>query len=126
MYQSIEEVKKHFMRYIILADKVYFLKHRMMSAKTVGYGNEVHGGSNKTIIDKIMDIDVLKEEMASIEAEINAMDNELHKTIMQYKYIMSMTFSQIADATGYSTRQIIRIHVDALESFVCKDVTKCH
>lgn len=41
-----------------------------------------------------------------------------HKTIMYDKYIISLTFDQIADNMNYSTKRIYQLHSEALDKIV--------
>lgn len=56
-----------------------------------------------------------------IMAEIAALPNAKLMRIIYLKYIKCMTFEQIGENYGYSTRQVMRLHNEAVESMFEKD-----
>ncbi len=66
--------------------------------------------------------------------QIEQMDDMNHYSILFRKYVDKQGFEQIAEALGYSQRQIIRIHQEALHVFeetygteyLSPDVIVCH
>ena len=66
--------------------------------------------------------------------QIEHMEDMNHYSILFRKYVERQGFEQIAEALGYSQRQIIRIHQEALQVFekmygkeyLSCDVIECH
>lgn len=56
-----------------------------------------------------------------IMAEIAALPNAKLMRIIYLKYIKCMTFEQIGENYGYSTRQVMRLHNEAVEIMFEKD-----
>lgn len=53
-----------------------------------------------------------------IENRIRAMDEETEKEILRLKYIMGVSFEEIAVKLNYSYRHVTRLHGDALQNFI--------
>lgn len=66
-------------------------------------------------LDVIIDEYVDKKNL--IISQIDSMDNELHYEILFARYIEKKTFEKIAVEVGYSWRQIVRLHEQALQKF---------
>lgn len=69
-------------------------------------------------------IELLKSERlekikiyTDIEARIKAMGNEDEQTLLRLRYIIGLSWEEVAVAIGYSWRQTHRIHGDALRNF---------
>ena len=69
-------------------------------------------------------IDIMAEFREMILTEVNALKNLRLQRIIQLKYISGMTFEQIADETGYCTRQVIRLHKTALDGLFEQENSK--
>lgn len=50
------------------------------------------------------------------------------RTVLTLYYCDSLSWDEVAEETGYSVRQVLRLHGEALVEFAAKakDVTKCH
>lgn len=91
------------------------------------------GRSREEIICKMVDlekeldekIDRMVELRIKIEKEISLVADQRYRSILQMRYINGWTLEKIAVETGYSWRQVNRIHGQALERFR-KDVIECH
>ncbi len=62
------------------------------------------------------DIDRLVEITEKIESVISVVDNSLHRTILERRYILGQSWERIAENLGYSPRHIKRIHGQIIES----------
>lgn len=97
-----------------------------------GGGKHASAGAAKfeNAIDKIVTlegeinkkIDVLIQQRIEIEAAINSVEETILRTLLRYRYINGYTFERVAVEIGYSWRQTIRLHGDALR----KVVIECH
>lgn len=67
--------------------------------------------------------DIVKEKEKAvavrrdIEGKIDAMENELYRALLRYRYILSYRWEQIADTMYYSVQSIYRLHGEALKAF---------
>ncbi len=110
--QLIEEKKKWqmIMRQCKLNDEIRIAKS--------GVANPTETAALKVLsLERKIDdsIDIMAEFREMILTEVNALKNLRLQRIIQLKYISGMTFEQIADETGYCTRQVIRLHKTALD-----------
>ncbi len=97
-----------------------------------GGGHSSAGGAARfeQAIDKVNDletkinekIDRLINKRAEIEAVLDSVDETILRTLLRYRYINGYTFERVAFEIGYSWRQTIRLHGDALR----KVVIECH
>lgn len=66
--------------------------------------------------------------------QIDSIPDTNHYSVLSGKYILCESFEKIADDIGYSSRQVIRIHGEALREFekmygqtyLSQDVIECH
>lgn len=66
-------------------------------------------------IDKLIDTFVDKKEV--IISQIDGMEDDTHYEVLFLRYVKRETFEKIACDVGFSLRQIIRIHGEALREF---------
>ena len=66
-------------------------------------------------IDKLIDAFVDKKEI--IISQIDGMEDDTHYEVLFLRYVKRETFEKIACDVGFSLRQIIRIHGEALREF---------
>ena len=66
-------------------------------------------------IDKLIDAFVDKKEI--IISQIDEMEDDTHYDVLFLRYVKRDTFEKIACDVGFSLRQIIRIHGEALREF---------
>ena len=66
-------------------------------------------------IDKLIDAYVDKKEI--IISQIDGMEDDTHYEVLFLRYVKRETFEKIACDVGFSLRQIIRIHGEALREF---------
>ena len=59
----------------------------------------------------------LYRRQTEIEADISAMEDANERTVLRNYYLCGMTWERVAEAMGYSWRQIHRIHGEALIHF---------
>ena len=72
--------------------------------------------------------DVVIQQLDTITKIIGKVDNALYRRVLSERYIAGKTWDKIAEAAGYTCRQIFRLHGYALQKIdlILKDVTKCH
>ena len=96
-----------------------------------GGGNHQAGAARfEQAIDKVNDlekkinekIDCLINKREEIETVLNSVDDTMLRTLLRYRYISGYSFERVAVEIGYSWRQTIRLHGDALH----KVVIECH
>ena len=84
----------------------------------------------QTALDQM--IDEYVDKKAHIVEQIEKMEDENHYAILFSRYVTRKGFSDIAVEIGYSERQVLRLHGEALDEFESKygseykDVTQCH
>ena len=62
-------------------------------------------------------IDQFSEKRRKIITQIDSIENQMQYQVLFSRYIERKTFEKIADDNGYSVRQILRIHGEALVQF---------
>ncbi len=120
MYQNYER------RIEAKLEKIEEFKARATSI-TISFGEKVQTSKNKNGTEKIISIyldmqNELKNEverlhsiLKDIKKNINSLQDENQKEILERKYINGESFSKIAEKMYISERQIFRIHGKALE-----------
>lgn len=114
---------------------------RAKSAKVTAIigGERVQGGIEgsrlEMIVEKIMglereideEIDQLKRKQAEVEAAIVHLDSAREREVLTYKYIYGFRWDEIVQMSGYSERQIYRVHGEALQKIkkFLKDGSEC-
>lgn len=84
----------------------------------------------QTDLDRM--IDEYVDKKAHIVEQIEKMDDEMHYAILFSRYVTRKGFSDIANEVGYSERQVLRLHGEALLEFETKygseykEVIQCH
>ena len=73
------------------------------------------------ILDMEKQITELHDFQVKLSEEINKMKNVNERLILRYRYVLNLTWAQIADKLGYTLRQVHRIHETAI-----KNVIVCH
>ena len=66
-------------------------------------------------VDKLIDAYADKKEI--IISQIDGMEDDTHYEVLFLRYVKRETFEKIACDVGFSLRQIIRIHGEALREF---------
>lgn len=59
----------------------------------------------------------LVDLLTQIESQINLLEDERERCVLQYRYINQMGWLKIADTMGYTERWIHKIHSQALNNF---------
>jgi DNA-directed RNA polymerase specialized sigma subunit len=97
--------------------------------KAISYGDKSGGGGGRfdlsDLAARVDDLqrDLLREAVRCVDLrrditrKINDMSSENEKLLLHLRYIRGMTFEEVADKMGYSTRHVIRMHGSALEHF---------
>lgn len=103
------------------------LKANLDGIKSVKFSEKVQGGDilgdnamfNR--INKLMEIEKDLAKLYDIQVELNDKINKVEdfneRMVLRYRYILNYTWEQISEKMGYSSRQVIRIHGEALKNF---------
>ena len=109
--------------------EIYQLKNLACSISVSSDSDRVQTSSDQdplgNAVAKIVDlenevndcIDQFSEKRRKIITQIDSIENEMQYQVLFSRYIERKTFEKIADDNGYSVRQIIRIHGEALLQF---------
>lgn len=109
--------------------EIYQLKSMALNISVLNEKDKVQTSGSKDRIGDMVSriVDLEKEAQQYVDAytdlrrktimQIDSMPKETHYKVLFAKYIEDKTFDVIADEMGYSWRQIIRIHGDALNEF---------
>lgn len=93
-----------------------------VSPNLSGMPGEGKGGGTQGAISKIVDleteinaeIDKLVEKRKEIEGIIRAVEDNILRTLLEYRYINGKKWEEIALMMGYDYRYILKIHGKAL------------
>lgn len=117
-----------------LKETIEELKVNIQSLSSVQLKERVQGGENspdKSMIDKLSKLYELEEKLEKlvefqikIAAEIEQLEDWKERVILRYRYINNFTWEHISERTGYSKKQISRIHKRAIINFR-KNFSKC-
>lgn len=104
------------------------LKANLDGIKAIQFSEKVQGGDipnddnamfNR--INKLMevgkDLASLYDTQIELNEKINKVEDFNERMVLRYRYILNYTWEQISVKMGYSTRQVIRIHGEALKNF---------
>ena len=89
-------------------DKVIYLRNRMTGIKTISYGE--HSGQHKSLNDLMDEMNEIQEKMREVEDVIDNIENSKCRLVLGYRYLMFMTYEEIAEKMHYSVIQIKRFH----------------
>lgn len=117
-----------------LKETIEELKVNIQSLSSVQLKERVQGGENspdKSMIDKLSKLYELEEKLEKlvefqikIETEIEHLEDWKERVVLRYRYINNFTWEHISERTGYSKKQISRIHKRAIINFR-KNFSKC-
>lgn len=117
-----------------LKETIEELKANIQSLSSVQLKEKVQGGENspdKSMIDKLSKLYELEEKLEKlvefqikIAAEIEHLEDWKERVVLRYRYINNFTWEHISERTGYSKKQISRIHKRAIINFR-KNFSKC-
>ncbi|MBR8723227.1 hypothetical protein IX325_001544 [Fusobacterium necrophorum subsp. funduliforme] len=117
-----------------LKETIEELKANIQSLSSVQLKEKVQGGENspdKSMIDKLSKLYELEEKLEKlvefqikIATEIEHLEDWKERVILRYRYINNFTWEHISERTGYSKKQISRIHKRAIINFR-KNFSKC-
>lgn len=103
------------------------LKANLDGIKTIQLTEKVQGGDTPSDnamfnrINKLMEVEKDLASLYDIQVELNEKVNKVEdfneRMVLRYRYILNYTWEQISEKMGYSTRQVIRIHGEALKNF---------
>lgn len=103
------------------------LKANLDGIKAIQLSEKVQGGnipSDNAMFNRINKLMEVEKDLASlydIQVELNENINKVEdfneRMVLRYRYILNYTWEQISEKMGYSTRQVIRIHGEALKNF---------
>lgn len=109
--------------------EIYQLKNLACSISVSSDSDRVQTSSDQdplgSAVAKIVDlenevndcIDQFSEKRRKIITQIDSIENQMQYQVLFSRYIERKTFDKIADDNGYSVRQILRIHGEALVQF---------
>ena len=109
--------------------EIYQLKNLACSISVSSDSDRVQTSSDQdplgSAVAKIVDlenevndcIDHFSEKRRKIITQIDSIENHMQYQVLFSRYIERKTFEKIADDNGYSVRQILRIHGEALLQF---------
>ena len=109
--------------------EIYQLKNLACSISVSSDSDRVQTSSDQdplgSAVAKIVDlenevndcIDHFSEKRRKIIMQIDSIENQMQYQVLFSRYIERKTFEKIADDNGYSVRQILRIHGEALVQF---------
>ena len=131
--------KEHVRRVNRISEEIKELRETMMSVRAINYDGMHHGSGGQGDLSggvaRIRGlIDELKRERElrimtyqDIVWRIKKLRSRNEDDVLFYRYIKGMEWYEIAEAMGYSERQIHRIHGNALAHFQLpeKDVSEC-
>lgn len=106
-----------------IMEELKCLATKVTSSVFAGSGGNGHsdrvGKTTARIIDLEAqindDIDRLVEITEEIEAIIASVNNGVHRTLLERRYILGQSWEQIAENLGYSPRHIKRLHGQIIE-----------
>ncbi|KYM38498.1 hypothetical protein A2U10_07125 [Fusobacterium necrophorum subsp. funduliforme] len=117
-----------------LKETIEELKVNIQSLSSVQLKERVQGGENspdKSMIDKLSKLYELEEKLEKlvefqikIATEIEHLEDWKERVVLRYRYINNFTWEHISERTGYSKKQISRIHKRAIINFR-KNFAKC-
>ncbi|KYM52148.1 hypothetical protein IX329_000344 [Fusobacterium necrophorum] len=117
-----------------LKETIEELKVNIQSLSSVQLKERVQGGENspdKSMIDKLSKLYELEEKLEKlvefqikIATEIEHLEDWKERVVLRYRYINNYTWEHISERTGYSKKQISRIHKRAIINFR-KNFSKC-
>lgn len=103
------------------------LKANLDGLQAIKLTERVQGGkipSDENIVNrmgKILEMEKqiteLHDFQVKLSEEINKMKNVNERLILRYRYVLNLTWVQIADKLGYTLRQVHRIHETAIKNF---------
>lgn len=117
-----------------LKETIEELKVNIQSLSSVQLKERVQGRENspdKSMIDKLSKLYELEEKLEKlvefqikIATEIEHLEDWKERVVLRYRYINNYTWEHISERTGYSKKQISRIHKRAIINFR-KNFSKC-
>lgn len=117
-----------------LKETIEELKVNIQSLSSVQLKEKTQGGENspdKSMIDKLSKLYELEEKLEKlvefqikIATEIEHLEDWKERVVLRYRYINNYTWEHISERTGYSKKQISRIHKRAIINFR-KNFSKC-
>lgn len=117
-----------------LKEAIEELEVNIQSLSSVQLKERVQGGENspdKSMIDKLSKLYELEEKLErlvdfqiKIATEIECLEDWKERVVLRYRYINNYTWERISETTGYSKKQVTRIHKRAITNFR-KNFAKC-
>ena len=104
------------------------LKANLDGIKAIQFSEKVQGGDipndDNAMFNRINKLMEVEKDLASLydtqielNEKINKVEDFNERMVLRYRYILNYTWEQISVKMGYSTRQVIRIHGEALKNF---------
>lgn len=117
-----------------LKETIEELRSNLESLRSIRLEEKLQGGEHspdKSMVDKLSKLYELEEKLKqlidyqiNLAEQIELLENPKEKVVLRYRYINSLTWEHISERTGYSKKQISRIHKRAIINFR-KNFSKC-
>ena len=110
-----------------LEEQLEELRQNKMSPSVTNDGMP-HGTDKKDLSDYAVKVDEIEQELVAarhsricafqeVQRRIEAMEDEIEKDLLTYRYLKGLKWEEVAVRMGYSWRKIHYLHSDALEHF---------
>ena len=113
-----------------LREQIQYLREKIMNVGSVvnddmkvqtSKSYDTMGDTVASICDREKELKAKMDDYVKIERKVSEKIDEVkeqkYRDLLRYRYILGLTFDQIADRMGYSVRHITRIHEKAVEAF---------
>lgn len=113
-----------------LREQIQYLREKIMNVGGVvnddmkvqtSKSYDTMGDTVASICDREEELKEKMDAYAKIERKVSEKIDEVkeqkYRDLLRYRYILGLTYDQIADRMSYSTRHIARMHDKAVEAF---------
>ena len=127
---SVEFLKKGYRLKLEIKSKKEVLKEleaNLDGLQAIKISEKVQGGqipSDANMVNRLAKVMEMKKELAELfdaqvelSRNIDKIKNYSERTVLRYRYILDLSWKQIADKTGYSLPQVYNYHKSGLENF---------
>lgn len=121
---TYKDKKNNLNKYLTLLYRYQDLKNRLYNPKSPSLSEE-KGISDKTLVERLSELDEIKKQMDNIYISIIFMEDIQLRYVLEYKYIEGYSLETIALKMHFSVSHIKRMHKTAIEAYDFeKDDTK--
>lgn len=110
-----------------LEEQLEELRRNKMSPSVTNDGMP-HGTDKKDLSDYAVKVDEIEQELVAarysricafqdVQRRIEAMENEIEKDLLTYRYLRNLSWEKIAVEMDYSWQHLHKIHARALRNF---------